>query len=163
LLRKVIRKAIVDAAIPPANKHYLVVVADEASAVFYTRRKVYSPLRKWRSLSNDEARMKTGELLADRGGRSFDSHGQGRHTMTSEKAGPKEHIATVFARQIAEIVSADMHSGYCLGFALVAAPRFLGELRAEISTLVKAEPYATIDKAIVGSEEAVIEKLLELR
>ena len=152
-----------DAAIAPADKHYLVVVADEASAVFYTRRKVYSPLHKWRTLSNDEARMKAEELIADRGGRAFDSHGQGRHTMTSEKAGPKEHLATVFARQIAEIVSADMHSGYCRGFALVAAPRFLGELRSEISTRVKAEPYATVDKAVVGSEEAVLEKLLAFR
>jgi len=151
------------AAISPADKHYLVVVADEASAVFYTRRKVYSPLHKWRTLTNDEARMKTGELIADRGGRSFDSHGQGRHTMTSEKAGPKQHIATVFAKQIAESVAADMQSGDCLGFALIAAPRFLGELRAEISTLVKAEPYATVDKAVVASDEAVIEKLLERR
>lgn len=151
------------ATISPADKHYLVVVADEASAVFYMRRKVYSPLQKWRTLLNKEARMKTGELIADRGGRSFDSHGQGRHTLTSEKAGPKEHIATVFARQIAERVSADMQSGDCLGFALIAAPRFLGELRSEISTLVKAEPYTTVDKAVVGSDEAVIERLLELR
>jgi len=151
------------AATMPADKHYLVVVADEASAVFYTRRKVYSPLRRWRTLSNDEARMKTGELIADRGGRSFDSHGQGRHTLTSEKAGPKEHIATVFARQIAESVSADLQSGLCLGFALIAAPRFLGELRAEISTLVKVEPYTTVAKAVVGSEDTVIERLLELR
>ena len=152
-----------EAAISPAGKHYLVVVADEASAVFYTRRKVYSPLQKWRTVTNDEARMKTGELIADRGGRSFDSHGHGRHTLTSEKAGPKEHIATVFAGQIAESVSADMQSGNCLGFALVAAPRFLGELRSEISTVVKARPYATVDKAMVGSDEAAISKLLELR
>jgi protein required for attachment to host cells len=151
------------AAIAPGDKHYLVVVADEASALLYTRRKVYSPLHKWRALTNDEARMKTGELLADRGGRSFDSHGEGRHTMTREKESPKQHVANVFARQIAELVSADMQSGDCLGFALIAAPRFLGELRSEIGTLVKAEPYATVDKAVVGSDEAVIEKLLELR
>lgn len=145
-----------------ANKHFLVVVADEANAIFYTREKIYSPLRKWRSLSNEEARMKVGELLADRGGRSFDSHGEGRHTMAREKAGPKEQAATEFARQVAEVVSDDMKSGKCLGFALVAAPRFLGKLRSEINTLVKAEPYATIDKEVVGSDEGVIEKLLEL-
>ena len=146
-----------------ASKYYLVVVADEANAVFYTREKVYSPLREWRSLSNDEARMKVGELLADRGGRSFDSHGEGRHTLAREKSGPKEQAATEFARQVAEIVSDAMRSGECLGFALIAAPRFLGKLRSEIGTLVKAEPYATIDKEVVGRDEAVIEKLLELR
>jgi len=145
------------------NKHFLIVVADEAHAILYTREKLYSPLKRWRSLSNDEARKKTGELLADRGGRSFDSHGEGRHTMAREKAGPKEQVAIVFARQIAEVVSDAVQSGECLGFALVAAPRFLGILRSEICTLVKAEPYNTIDKEVVGSDEAVIEKLLELR
>ena len=55
-----------------------------------------------------------------------------------------------------------MQSGQCLGFALVAAPRFLGLLRAEISTLVNVEPYNTVDKEVVGSDEAVIEKLLKL-
>jgi protein required for attachment to host cells len=144
------------------NKHFLVVVADEASAIFYTREKRYSPLRELRSLSNDEARAKIGELLADRGGRSFDSHGEGRHTMTREKAGPKEQVAIAFARQVAEQVADAMRSGECLGFALVAAPRFLGVLRSEIGTLVNAEPYASIDKEVVGSDEAVIEKLLEL-
>lgn len=152
-----------DAAIAPADKHFLVVVADEAKAVFYTRDRLHGPLQKWRTFSNDAARMKTGDLITDRGGRSFDSHGQGRHTLTSEKAGPRRHIATVFAKQIAQGILADTQSGRCRGFALIAAPRFLGELRAEISTLVKAEPYATIDKAVVGSDEAVIEKLLELR
>jgi len=145
------------------KKHFLVVVADEANAIFYTRDKVYSPLRKWRSLSSEAARMKAGELLADRGGRSFDSHGEGRHTMAREKAGPKEQAATVFARRVTEVIADDMKSGQCLGFALVAAPRFLGKLRVEISTLVKAEPYATVDKEVVGRDEAVIEKLLELR
>ena len=146
-----------------SDKYYLVVVADEAIAIFYTREKLYSPLQKLRSLSNNEARAKVGELLADRGGRSFDSHGEGRHTMTREKAGPKEQVATAFARQIAEQISNAMQSGECQGFALVAAPRFLGVLRSEIGTLVNAEPYNTIDKEVVGSDEAVIEKLLELR
>jgi len=151
------------AAIPAADKHYLVVVADEASAILYTRDALYGPLKTWRTFTNEAARMKTGDLISDRGGRSFDSHGEGRHTMTREKAGPKQQIATVFAKTIAESVAEDMQSGRCHGFALVAAPRFLGELRREIQTLVNAEPYATVDKAVVGSDESVIEKLLELR
>ena len=151
------------AAIPATDKHYLVIVADEASAIFYTRDALYGPLKTWRTFSNDAARLKTGDLISDRGGRSFDSHGQGRHTMANEEAGPRQHIATVFAKTVAGHVAADMRSGHCRGFALIAAPRFLGELRREIQTLVKAEPYVTVDKAVVGSDESVIEKLLELR
>lgn len=150
-------------AIPAADKHYLVVVADEARATFYTRDARYGPLETGRTLSNDAARMKTGDLISDRGGRSFDSHGQGRHTMGGEKAGPKQHVATVFAKAIAGHVAAEMQSGRCRGFALIAAPRFLGELRRVIGTLVKTDPYATVDKALVGSDESVIEKALARR
>jgi protein required for attachment to host cells len=53
-----------------------------------------------------------------------------------------------------------MHEGNCRGFALVAAPRFLGVLRSAISVATTAEPYATVDKEVVGQDEAVIEKLL---
>jgi protein required for attachment to host cells len=150
------------AAIPASEKHYLVVVADEAGAVLYTRDTLYGPLEKRRTFANDAARMKTGDLISDRGGRSFDSHGQGRHTMASEKAGPRQHSATVFAKRVAGHVAEDMQSGRCRGFALIAAPRFLGELRREIGLLVKSEPYAAVDKAVVGSDASVIEKLLEL-
>lgn len=104
--------------------------------------------------------MKTGDLIADRGGRSFDSHGQGRHTMQSEKADPKQHLATAFAKKIAENIAADVHKGTCRGFALVATPRFLGTLRNAIATSVKLEPYATVNKEVVGQDEAVIEALL---
>jgi protein required for attachment to host cells len=83
--------------------------------------------------------------------------------MSSEKDGPRQHIATVFAKSIAEAVAHDLQSGRCRGFALIAPPRFLGELRKEILNRVKTEPYATVDKAVVGSCEAVIEKLLESR
>lgn len=151
------------AAIPAADKHYLVVVADEASATLYTRDTHYGSLEKRRTLANDAARMKIGDLISDRGGRSFDSHGEGRHTMGGERTGPKQHIATVFAKTIAEYVAEDMQSGRCRGFALVAAPRFLGELRREIRTLVKAEPYKTVDKDLVGSDESVIENALTRR
>jgi protein required for attachment to host cells len=147
-------------AIPAAEKYYLVVVADEARATFYTRGALNGPLETGRTVSNDVARMKTGDLISDRGGRSFDSYGKGRHTMGGEKAGPKQHAATVFAKVIAGHVAEDMHSGRCRGFAVIAAPRFLGELRREIRTLVNAEPYATVGKALVGSDVSVIERVL---
>lgn len=143
------------------NKHYLVVVADEYQAILYEREGLNGPLRQLRTLTNKKARMKTGELLSDRGGRSFDSHGQGRHTMGLEKDSPKQHVAREFAKVIAEWTGGEMHKGAFEGFALIAAPKFLGMLRQEIGTRTRAEPYATIDKEVVGQKEPVIAKLLE--
>jgi protein required for attachment to host cells len=143
-----------------ADKCFWVVVADEAKAIVYARDSMRGPLRELFSLDNEAARKKTDELISDSGGRSFDSHGQGRHTMAKEKADPKTQSAIVFAKQIAGRIEKVMHDGSCRGFALVAAPRFLGRLREAISVATTAEPYATVDKEMVGQDAAIIEKLL---
>lgn len=117
-------------------------------------------MRELFSLDNDAARKKTAELISDSGGRSFDSQGKGRHTMAKEKTGPHKHAAILFAKQIAKRIAKVMHDGSCRGFALVAAPRFLGLLRDAISIATTAEPYATVDKEMVGQDTVAIEKLL---
>jgi protein required for attachment to host cells len=146
--------------IDPGNRHFLVVVADESKAVIYRRDNLSGPLQEITTFHNDAARQKTGDILADKGGRSFDSYGQGRHTLASEKSDPKRHLAEKFARAIAEFVAADVHQGTCRGYALIAAPHFLGTLRAELGHRTSTRPYATVDKNIVGESLDVIEKLL---
>jgi len=143
-----------------SEKYFWVVVADESNAIVYARDTRSGPLRKVFSLDNAAARMKTEQLISDSGGRSFDSKGKGRHTMTSEKAAPKKHAASIFAKQIAERIGKVMHDGSCRGFALIAAPRFLGVLRDAVSVATSAEPYATVDKEVVGQDTTVIERLL---
>ena len=144
----------------PGNRHFLVVVAEESKAVVYQRATLSGPLQEIDTFENEAARLKTGEILADKGGRSFDSHGHGRHTMANEKADPKKHLAEQFARHIGEYIAADVHKGTCRGYALVAAPQLLGMLRAELARDTPMEPYATVDKNVVGQADAVIEKLL---
>jgi protein required for attachment to host cells len=146
--------------IDPGNKHFLVVVADESKAVVYSRTSRSGPLQEMATFQNEAARLKTGEILADKGGRSFDSHGHGRHTMANEKADPKKHLAEQFARDIAEHITAEVLKGTCRGYALVAAPQFLGMLRTELARHTPMEPYATVDKNVVGQADTVIEKLL---
>lgn len=145
----------------PDEKHYLVIVADESRAIFYAHDTLSGPLRELDAMSNAAARMKTDELITDRGGRSFDSHGHGRHAMVGEKSGPHQHAAQAFAKGIAERIAGSIHNGSCRSYALVAAPRFLGLLRDAIATATRAEPYASIDKDIVGKDTAIIEGLLK--
>ena len=143
------------------NKYYLVVVADESKAVLYSRERLRGPLQEQRTFENEAARLKTDDIIADRGGRAFESHGQGRHTMSAEKSDPKQHLAEGFARQVAEYISAEIHKGTLRGYALVAAPRFLGTLRTQLSSRVPEEPYATVDKNVVSQGADVIAKLLD--
>ena len=143
-----------------AAPYWAVVVADESSALFYARDSLSGPMRELFSLDNETARQKTDQLISDSGGRSFDSFGKGRHTKGHEKASPKKIAAIAFAKQIAEHIAKGMNDGSTRGFALVAAPRFLGVLREAISIATTVEPYATVDKEVVGQDSAVIEKLL---
>jgi protein required for attachment to host cells len=142
------------------DRFYWVVVADESSAIIYARDSKKGPLREVFSLANDVARMKMSELISDTGGRSFDSVGKGRHTMTNEGVDAKKHAALLFAKEIAGRIAGVMHDGSCQGFALVAAPRFLGMLRSAVSVATSAQPYATIDKGVVGKDAETIQKLL---
>ena len=66
----------------PVEKNWI-IVADESLARIFSQEKKFGPLRQVAELSNADARKKTGDMISDRGGRSFDSHGQGRHTMAS--------------------------------------------------------------------------------
>ena len=143
------------------NKYYLIVVADESRAVLYHRERRRGPMQETRTFENEAARLKTDDLIADRGGRAFDSHGQGRHTMTAEKSDPKQHLAEGFARQIAEHIGAEAHKGHLRGYALVAAPRFLGTLRGQLETRVHEEPYVAVAKNVVGQDESAIARLLD--
>ena len=142
------------------DRAYWVIVADEANAIVYQRTTRRAPLRELVAFSNDAARKKTADLQSDRGGRSFDSFGDGRHTMSKEKSDPKTHAAQVFARQIADRIGKATHDGSCRGYALIAAPRFLGLLRDAVSRASSLEPFATVDKEMVGQDPSVIEKLL---
>ena len=140
-----------------------IIVADESAAVIYARKARNSPLNELFRLANETGRMKTGDLISDRGGRSFDSHGRGRHTMAKEQTGPKKRASQAFAKDIAGRVSSAVRDGNCDAIALIAAPRFLGVLRDALEKAGSVSPAVTIDKEMVGRDAADIEKLLDDR
>ncbi len=150
------------ASVNPVNdKLFWVIVADEAEAVVYGRERRTGPMHELFRLDNAAARKKASELNTDKSGRSFDRYGEGRHAMGREKTDPRRHAATLFAKKIAERVGKAVHSGKCRGFALVAAPRFLGELRDALSSIPHAEPYREIDKEMVTADPERIAQLVD--
>lgn len=144
------------------QKNYCwVVVADESKAVFYTREMRTSPMQEAFSLENAVAREKMADVISDSGGRSFDSGGQGRHTMIKENGGPKHQAAALFAKQIAVELQKARHAGAFREFAIVAAPRFLGLLRTALASAGKLEAHVEVDKEVVGKEPDFIAKLVD--
>ncbi len=143
------------------EKPIWVVVADASKAIVYTRDTRRGPLEERDVFENSVVREKTSQFLSDNGGRSFDSHGSGRHTLTSEKADPKQQYAKAFAKKVSQHIVDAISGGTCRDFALVSAPRFLGYLREALHAAPNAVPYVTIDKDMVAQDKETIERLLQ--
>jgi protein required for attachment to host cells len=135
-------------------------VADESRAVIFQRKGRRTPLDELMRLQNETARMKSGDLLADRDGRSFDSHGQGRHAVEKENADPKRQAALVFAKDLAVRIVKAGHKDDFDELVLIAAPRFLGLLRDALATAGKITPFLTIAKDVVQHDAEFIRDLI---
>ena len=144
-----------------SKKTTWIIVADESAAIVYERKSKRGALTQLFEMTNEAGRKRTGEFLADRGGRSYDSHGPGRHTLAKEKVDPKLHAAQAFARKIAKRIVNAVREGKCQEIALIATPRFLGVLRDALSRSGKIDPALSIDKEMVGKDAAAIQKLLD--
>jgi len=144
------------------DRLFWIVVADEAMAIIYSRERKFSgSIAELRRFENDAARLKAAELDTDKSGRSFDRFGPGRHAMGDDGSDPRTHKAEVFARDIAGCIEKGLQERSCRGYALVAAPRFLGLLRDALERTVKQVPWLTIDKDVVSQDVQFLENLLQ--
>ncbi len=107
-----------------------------------------SDARLWRSTSrygdwdlistmSDPAATKSeAEFASDRPGRSFNSVGTGRHSMSPSESG-QQHEMQVFARRVADYLNRSVASGKFAHIVLIGAPKFLGCLRAGLSDVAR--------------------------
>ena len=137
-----------------------VVVANESLAIVYRRSSARSPLEESERLENSAARVRAADLDADRSGRVFDRYGSGRHALDRELHGAMRNAAREFARRIARRLEQARLAGEFEQYVLVAAPRFLGELRAALATTSLPAPAAAIDKDVVTRDTAFLRGLL---
>ncbi len=94
-----------------------------------------------------DGREKSGKILSDRPGRSFDRRGGNRHALGTE-VDVHMHEQQIFARQLAELLHKAKCDNEFSKLALIAPPQFLGELRNMLSDLVKKSIYKEINKDI---------------
>jgi protein required for attachment to host cells len=105
-------------------------------------------LTKLREIEHPRGRLKASDLETDRPGRAFDRGGQGRHAMSSEES-PTEHLAQRFAAELARELEHARHMGAFNQLVLVAAPRLLGKLRAELSDATRKIVIGEVPKDLV--------------
>lgn len=122
-----------------------ILAANSGNATLFTADSPTAPLTELMNFDNPETRAKQMELTSDRPGRSFDSHGEGRHAMEAEVE-PKEQEQIRFAKLIADRLERGRVDNDFERLVVIAAPTFLGQLRANFGTPLGSLVSLEIDK-----------------
>ena len=139
-----------------------IVVADQSNARLYELAARGEPLAFIRELQNPQARLHERELVSDRPGRRFaNAPGIKRRGAVVHHATGGEHtwhkqLAEHFARQLADELEKERAAGAYDRLVLMAAPAFLGILRAQIGKAVRACVVAEVHHDLVHQPEAVV-------
>ncbi len=125
-----------------------IAVANASCARIFTV-EAGNTLEEIQTLVHAESRLHTGDLVSDKTGRSFQSAGSGSDSMDTERS-QKEQEAMVFAKQVAEALSAlALDSAYERGF-LASSPSFLGLLRKQLDKTTAQQIQAEVDKDLTS-------------
>lgn len=122
-----------------------ILAANSGYATLFTADSPTAPLTELLTFDNPEARAKQMDLASDRPGRSFDSHGEGRHAMEVE-VDPKKQEQIRFAKLIADRLEQGRVDQAFERLVLVASPMFLGLLRANFGAPLSALVSLEMDK-----------------
>lgn len=136
-----------------------VVVADSSRARIFRAEGRDGRLVEMEAMAHPEGRLREASLTTDLPGRTFDSHGQGRHAM-EEETPPKRHEAIQFAKRIGGVLENARNAGDYDALVIVAEPRFLGLLRENLSHETIKLVGVQLDKNLVRQgPEAIRERL----
>jgi protein required for attachment to host cells len=109
-----------------------VIVADASRARILSARDMSAELAEVEDLVHPESRLREQDLVADGYGSGSDSGGQGKHSMGHEKEAHRRQ-ANIFAKQLCDRIDKINRREKIHRIYLVAAPGFLGLLRANLS------------------------------
>lgn len=139
-----------------------ILVADEARARVFEARRPDGMLVERESFIHEEGRQHARDAMADRLPRTQESVGSARHAI--EPRTDLETIeATRFAHELAALLETGRVGRHYERLVLVAAPRFLGVLRAVLPDGVQQLVVGSMPKDVTReSPEALRERLKEL-
>ena len=128
-----------------------ILVAHRGGARIFENKGPGKGLNLLHDIPHPEGRLKNKDIGADKPGRSIDSHGPGRHSLSPEQE-PTAHVTEQFAKQLSTMLDDGRHQQLYGKLVLVAEPRFLGNLRAALSTPTAALVMATVGKDLGNVE-----------
>ncbi|WP_341501485.1 host attachment protein [Gallaecimonas sp. GXIMD4217] len=123
------------------------VVADSSRARFFDVADRKGTLKELDALAHPESRLHEGKMTSDRPGHARDGNGMARYSIDSDQ-GAKTHEAMRFAKEVSQYLEAKRQGKAYEQLVLVASPKFLGQLRNELTPSSRALVIGEYDKAL---------------
>ncbi len=140
-------------------KQTYVLVADATRARVFITDRPQGPLHEIEDMVHPEGRLHARELTSDSPGRTYDSVGQGRHSLV-EPTNQKHIEIQAFAHRIAKYFQ-ELHAREpTIDVILVAAPALLGLLRKQFDKTPMKAVDREVDKNLTHMSAAEISKRL---
>ena len=134
-----------------------VIVGESSRATLYSLDSRTAPMTEIQCYVHTAARQHEHELTADLPGEGFDGKNKGQHSLVS-KTSHKDKEAQDFAKELGEILENGRLKSQYDQLVLCASPHFLGLLRQQITSLTNSRVVAEIDKNLIKSPPAEIER-----
>ena len=129
-----------------------ILVANRTGARLFENLGPGHGLSKLEEFMHPGGHMKNQDLASDEGGRAYDSVGGGRHRM-EQRESPKHQEDRHFAHELAQALNKGHEKEHYTRLFLVAEPKFLGEIKAELDKKSQSLLEATLDKDLVHVED----------
>lgn len=137
-----------------------ILVANRSGATLFESNWPGVSMRRLQDISHPQGGLQNRELDSDKPGRSFDSLGEGRHSLSKEHA-PSEKIAQEFARDLAGMLNKGRTRNAYDQLILMAEPKFLGLLRSALDSNAAALVTQTVNKELLEVSEADVASYLK--
>ena len=111
-------------------------------------------------MRDESAALPEAEFASDRPGRAFDIVGKGRHAMSQHESG-QDHQTLEFARQVADYLNEAIAESRVKKLVILAAPEFLGYLRAELSNTALKSIALAESRNVTDLDEEEIKRYFE--
>ena len=134
-----------------------IVVADSSRARLFRSTTGSRQISEVLDLVNPAAREPSRDLVTDADGRVFARGGKGQPTHASvPRTDPVEHQTELFAKRVVEAIEKGRVDTHYEELCLIAAPKFLGLLRANLGKEARKLVTREIDKDLSGDDPASI-------
>lgn len=140
--------------------HSWIIVADAAYARVFASMGASEQLQEVHVLDHPESQMHTRQLRTGGKGEVMDSAGFGQHQSDPQTSQSEKHAAH-FARELCEFLHKQRINEAFNRLVLVAEPKMLGRLRANLDPRTAQMVAGSVDKNWVGHDVGQIEQLLK--